>query len=98
MKNQEQNQTQQDQGDELDQLIMPLQKLFSSEFMTTHTRYESIDALLAAGGYNIKHIEDFSSIPEPELNNFIAKTTKFQTWHEALQVANTEFFKRKLGI
>lgn len=58
--------------------------LFTPEFMRKYTQFESIDELLASGGFEVNSEEDYEAIPDAEIDAHVAKTTRFHSWKELL--------------
>lgn len=77
---------------------VPLTDLFTPAFMRNFTEFVSFDALLDAGGFQVKSQKDFDSIPDAKLDRHIAKTTKFNSYDDMLQKAFERYLERKLGI
>lgn len=77
---------------------VPLEELMTPKFMTENTHFETVEAMFESGGFKVESEEDFKAIPEHELDEFISKTTKFQSWQNILQAAGEEFIKNKLGL
>ena len=61
--------------------------LFSREFMRLYTQYDSIEDLLASGGFAINSIEDYEAIPDEAIDAHILETTNFCSWKEMLTEA-----------
>lgn len=66
--------------------------------MRHHTNFESIEALIEAGGFKVETMEDFKTIPDQEWDEHISKTTKFANWQEMREEAGAEWAKKQLGI
>lgn len=77
---------------------VPFSDLFTSEFMRKYTPYDSIDALLEAGGFHAETSEEFDAIPEDLFDKHIATTTRFRSWQEMLDTATEQYISRKLGF
>lgn len=54
---------------------IPVRSLFPESFMTTHTRWESIDAMMAEAG-----IEDVNGFTSEKWHAFVASGTDFVDW------------------
>lgn len=73
-------------------------KLFTFSFMRKYTNFTTIDELLASGGFQANTNEEFENIPEDELDEYIAKTTKFNCWQDMLEEATSQYVAKKLGF
>ncbi|EGW38253.1 MULTISPECIES: hypothetical protein [unclassified Desulfosporosinus] len=69
--------------------------LFTSSFMTTHTKFSNFKELLDAGKYNVNSLADFMAILDAKFDVFINKTTKFQTWEKMQSAAVDEYLKKQ---
>lgn len=74
------------------------EELFTEEFMEENTDFSSIDDLLEAGGFHADTNEEFEAIPEDELDEHIARTTKFETWEDMLSEATQQYLTDQLGF
>ena len=72
--------------------------LFTTSFMKKYTIFSTIDELLSSGGFQANNNEEFENIPERELDEYIAKTTKFKCWQDMLDEASSQYFFNKLGL
>lgn len=77
---------------------IPFDNLFTQAFMQAHTPYDSIDALLEAGGFHAEGNDEFEAIPEDMLDAYIAKATDFESWEEMLSEATQEYVTDQLGF
>jgi len=77
---------------------VPFSELFNSDFMHQHTDFESIEALIEAGGFKVETMDDFKAIPDQEWDEHIAQTTMFANWQEMVNEAGAEWAKKQLGI
>ena len=73
-----------------------LSELFHSEFMLLNTDFDSIEAMFAASGYDVKSQEDFAAIPDEPWDIFVPERTRFQSWREMLSSAAKDYFQRRL--
>lgn len=67
--------------------IVTFGKLFPSDFMEKYTDFESIDDFFHQSNWDVRSYEDFSKIPESELNEYIQNNSDFSTWQEMLNKA-----------
>jgi hypothetical protein len=77
---------------------VPLGELMPPIFMTENTQFESVEGMFESGGFKADNEEDFKAIPDNELDEFISKNTKFQSWQDMLNSAGEEFIKNKLNL
>lgn len=75
-----------------------LGELFSVPFMKKYTSFNSINDLFNAGGFKVQTKQDLESIPDIQLDKFIAATTKFTSWKEMLTEASKQYAVKKLGF
>jgi len=77
---------------------VPFSELFNSSFMRQHTSFESFDALLEDGGFEVEDQDDFEAIPEENLDPHIQETTDFEDWEEMLNTAVETWVAGKMGL
>ena len=77
---------------------VPFSELFNVSFMRRHTNFESLEALIEAGGFKVETMDDFKAIPDQEWDEHIAKATSFPNWQEMMNEASTEWTKKQLGF
>lgn len=73
-------------------------ELFNVSFMRQYTNFDSMDALIEAGGFKVDNADDFKAIPEQEWDDHISKTTRFGNWQEMMEQASTDWAKKQLGL
>lgn len=72
--------------------------IFTTEFMEKYTDFSSFDELLEKSGYTVKSQEDFEKIPDDEFDEYIAKTTRFNSWREMQEAALEIYVADQLGF
>ncbi len=77
---------------------IPFSDLFPSEFMHSHTKFESIEELIRSSGFAVQSSGDIEKLPDDEWNNYIQKCTCFSNWREMVQTAGKEYFAKKIGL
>ncbi|MEK5057017.1 hypothetical protein BK126_18160 [Paenibacillus sp. FSL H7-0326] len=73
-------------------------EMFNSYFMTRFTNFESIDEFFDRSGFNADTEEDFEAIHREELDAYVAKQTKFDSWEEMVGKATEEYIFKLLGF
>ncbi|MFH5834586.1 hypothetical protein ACHAL6_00750 [Proteiniclasticum sp. C24MP] len=71
-------------------------ELFTQDFMSRYTSFNSLEELLEYGGYHIESEEDFEAIPEDEFDKLISEKTKFQDWSTMLNAAVKNYSEEKI--
>lgn len=72
--------------------------LFDEAFMHEYTSSNNWDELLDNSGFVVETNEDFENIPEEEWDEYINKTTSFETWEEMIDKAYEIFTLNQLGL
>ncbi len=72
---------------------VPLSELMTDDFIRTHTDFQTLQAMFDASG-----VENPEEISNEKFSKFIATHTRFGTWEEMIELAHTEYIKRKLGL
>ena len=87
-----------DIGNKLENLEgdVPFSDLFTPDFMRQYTSFDSIDSLFEAGGFHVETEEEFDALPEKDLDQHIAKNTKFNSWKEMLDKAGEIYLENRL--
>lgn len=77
---------------------VPLGDLLTPEFLSAHTRFASLEALLEAGGFTVDGPQDLDSIPAPQWEHFIRSATPFPSWQAMLGQAVAAYTRRRFGL
>lgn len=72
---------------------VPLTELLPDTFVQRHTDFQTLQAMIYASG--IEKEEEFGS---ENFSKFISTHTQFSNWDKMLEIATTEYVKRKLGL
>ena len=78
------------------ELKVPLSELLPDKFFKENTPHASFKDFLAAGGFHPETREDIEAIPQPDIDAYVAATTKFKNWHELMELALKQLFTEKL--
>ncbi len=74
--------------------IVSLTDLLTPEFMADHTEYDDPQPWLDASGLDWES-GDFMD-PPAELDDYVARTTDFDTWSDMIAQANADRIRRRL--
>lgn len=77
---------------------VPLDELFTSDFLKKHSSFSSFDELLSAGNFEVNSQEDFDAIPDDVFDRHIASVTDFDSWESMLGEAASEYTYKQLGF
>ena len=77
---------------------VPVSELFVPAFMAEHTHFASIDEMFAASGFKTDTTEDFAAIPDDDWDEFVRRTTKFDSWEEMKKTAASAWLKQQLEL
>ncbi len=75
---------------------VPIQELFSADFMSRHTAYASFDAMVAASGFSVATPADFAAIPDRKWDEHVRGNTDYVSWEAMQQAAAKEWAVRQL--
>ena len=75
---------------------LPLQELFSKDFMGKYTSFNSLLSLLEDHGISITSIEEVRNLSEHDLNLFVSKSTIFKTWDEMENMAFKDWINKQI--
>ena len=76
------------------ELNVPLSELLPDKFFKENTPFASFKDFLAAGGFYPETKKDIEAIPQPDIDAHVAATTKFNNWHNLMEVALKEFLSK----
>lgn len=71
--------------------------LFNHDFMSSNTDFSNITDFFDRSPFQIKTQEDFESIDESKLDEYVLESTRFQSWTEMKQAAGAIYVKKKLN-
>ncbi|MCW2264257.1 hypothetical protein M2305_000204 [Gluconobacter cerinus] len=77
---------------------LPVTDLLTSDFIRSHSRFNSANEMFDASGFKIESKEDFEAIPDEAWDTFIKSNTSFSSWKEMLERAGAEWAARKIGL
>lgn len=87
-----------DDAKALDGSMVPINEIFSDEFMQACSKFSSFEEFLTAGGFQARSAEEFESIPLETLSAHTKATTHYNDWPEMKDSAVGEYAKQKLGL
>ena len=73
-----------------------MSEMFPDSFMRKNSKYMDIDSFFNDVG--VFNEEDFNSIDESKLDNFVKLNSNFDNWNEMKVEAAAELMKKKLGL
>ncbi|GGF86808.1 hypothetical protein [Paenibacillus aceti] len=73
------------------------EELFNADFMSANTSFSNITEFFDNSPFQIKTQEDFESIDESKLDEYVLEYTKFKSWTEMKQAAGAIYVKKKLN-
>lgn len=77
---------------------VPMSEVITPEFLSSCSRFASLEELFAASGFKVDSSEDFKAIPDDEWDAFIRQHTNFETWQEMLGEASAVWAKNRIGL
>jgi hypothetical protein len=78
--------------------LVPIGDLLTSSFVSRHSRFQSVDALLSASGLNPCLLTDLDPHMRRRWDDFTRLTTTFPDWAAMLRAASSEWVIRRIGI
>jgi len=75
---------------------LTLAELMPSSFISSCSKFSSIDELFEASGFEIESADDFAAIPDDEWDLFIQQNTTYENWQDMQQSAASEYAKATL--
>lgn len=75
--------------------MVSFKDLFTPAFMTTYTDFANFGELLVVGKFNVNSFEEFMALLDQAFDDFLKKTTKFQSWEEMQSTAVADYMKKQ---
>jgi len=75
-----------------------MDQLLSPRFISKHTRFNDLEELFKAGGFEFDTQEEFQAIPQEKMDAFIAKESNFPDWQAMIKEAGGEWVKKQLAL
>lgn len=75
---------------------VPLPELMPDSFIREHTNFQTLEAMLKAGG--VESLEDGERIDSAEFSDFIGSRTRFPSWNALCEAAVGEWAARQLEL
>lgn len=76
---------------------VPLNEIFTPEFMMMYTNFDSFDEMLESSQWTVENQKDFEAIPESDFDEYVNEHTEFPSWEVMYQTGAEKYFERKLG-
>ncbi len=77
---------------------LPIEELFTGEFVRNYTPYQTLEDLCEASGFKVNDDDDFDCVPDDQWDAFIANHTDFTEWSEMLQTAIQHWVERQFEV
>jgi hypothetical protein len=74
------------------------QEMFTDEWMADHTDFDSIEAFLAAGTWEVAPEEGLWDVPTDELDEHAAANSEFDSWEAMSQAAGEAWLDQTLDL
>lgn len=74
---------------------VPFEEIFSSEFVSAHTKFDDIYEFLKAGNLDLEHFHD---IPTETIDPYIKANSDFETWEDFKDEGGKYYVLRQLGF
>lgn len=72
--------------------------LFTQNFMTKYTNFNNISEFFEESPFEFKTQEEFESIDENQLDEYVRKQSKLDSWQDMFSTAGKEYVAKKLGF
>lgn len=77
---------------------IPLNELFSPNFMSENSACKSIDELFKKSEIEINSLGDFKNLSQSTLDAIARSFTKFNSWNEFMEKAVANWVSNQLGL
>lgn len=72
------------------------QELFNPKFLQENSKFTSMDDMIWRSGFGIMNLMEVENVNQDKWNEYIAKNTECETWHDFGKVAMIDWMKNKL--
>lgn len=76
---------------------IPLEQLFTEDFMQLYSEFRSFEAFLEASEWDVEKQEDVEAIPEDEFDSYVDDQTDFPSWEVMYETAAKRFLKHQFS-
>lgn len=70
--------------------------LFNDKFLQENSKFTSMDDMIWRSGFGIMNLMEVENVNQDKWNEYIAKNTECETWHDFGKVAMIDWMKNKL--
>ena len=77
---------------------MTFQELFNEKFMKENSRFTSMDDMLLKSDFGIMNPLEIENVNQDRWNEFIAKNTECETWHQFGKLAMIDWMKTVIDL
>ena len=76
--------------------LITFQQLFNPTFLQANSKFTSMDDILWRSGFGIMNLLEVENVNQDKWNEYIAKNTDCETWHDFGKLAMIDWMKNKL--
>jgi hypothetical protein len=77
---------------------VPMNEVLTPDFLSSCSRFSSLEDMFTASGFKVESPEDFKAIPDDEWDAFIQQNTNFESWQQMLGEAGSVWAKNRIGL
>ena len=83
---------------ELGQMMsrITFQELFNPKFLKENSKFTSMDDMIWRSGFGIMNLMEVENVNQDKWNEYIAKNSDCETWHDFGKLAMIDWMKNKL--
>ncbi|MFB6187858.1 MAG: hypothetical protein ABEI86_13465 [Halobacteriaceae archaeon] len=86
-----------DELEELEKVSVPIDEVFTDDFMQEHTNFENIEQLFKESTWTVDSAKDLDLIPSDQLDKYIDERTEFDSWSQLEEEAAGHYISEKAG-
>ena len=76
--------------------LVTFENLFNPDFLKENSKFTSMDDMIWRSGFGIMNLMEVENVNQDKWNEYIAKNTECETWHDFGKVAMIDWMKNKL--
>ena len=76
--------------------LITFENIFNLEFLKANSKFTSMDDMIWRSGFGIMNLMEVENVNQDKWNEYIAKNTECETWHDFGKVAMIDWMKNKL--
>lgn len=78
--------------------LVTFENIFNEEFLKANSKFTSMNDILWRSGFGIMNLLEVENVNQDKWNEYIAKNTGCETWHEFGKLAMIDWMKKTIVL